>query len=83
MPSGQLATEFTGDDAKLLRALKRTEARVAGLEAKLKTTGKAGDTTGKKLDRAGQKGRQAFGGANYCFVCQKKHRPAAGKVAAR
>jgi hypothetical protein len=27
------------------------------------------------------KGRQAFGGANYCFVCQKKHRPA-GKAAA-
>ncbi len=26
------------------------------------------------------KGRQAFSGANYCFACQKKHRPA-GKAA--
>ena len=29
------------------------------------------------------KGRQAFSGANYCFVCQKKHRPTAGKVGVR
>jgi hypothetical protein len=28
------------------------------------------------------KGRQAFDGANYCFTCQKKHRPAAEKVGA-
>jgi hypothetical protein len=29
------------------------------------------------------KGRQVFDGANYCFACQKKHRPAAGRVAAQ
>lgn len=28
-------------------------------------------------------GRQVFSGENYCFACQKKHRPAAGKVASR
>lgn len=29
------------------------------------------------------KGRQAFGGANYCFRCQDKHRPRAGRGGAR
>ena len=29
------------------------------------------------------KGRQAFGGANYCFACQQKHRSASEKVGAR
>jgi hypothetical protein len=29
------------------------------------------------------KGRQAFNGANYCFKCQKKHRPATAKAGTR
>lgn len=56
----QVAVNFTGDSARLEKALARSDAKVQKLEASLKKTGRAGDRAGKKMKKAADP--KPFGG---------------------
>lgn len=56
----RVQVEITGDDRSAARAFTKLEAKVQGLEAKLKLAGRAGERVGQKMDKTGKSIRSAF-----------------------